>query len=57
MFALLAFGGDIGCTSGPNVAGIIGNHFNNIREGLGFGMIFPMVLIIGVICLRKIGDE
>ena len=57
MFALLAFGGDIGCTSGPDVAGIIGNHFNNIRAGLGFGMIFPMVLIIGVICLRKIGDE
>lgn len=53
MFALLALGGDIGCTSGPDVAGIIGQCFGNIRIGLGFGMIFPMVLIIGVLSLKK----
>lgn len=57
MFALLAFGGDIGCTGGPDMAGIIGNYFNNIRIGLGFGMIFPVVLIIGVLILKKLSNK
>lgn len=54
MFALLAFAGDIGCTGGPDLVGLIGNAFSSIRVGLGFGVIFPIVLTIcGVLCYKK----
>lgn len=57
MFALLAFAGDIGCTSGPDVIGLIGNHAGNIRRGLAFGIIFPLVLAVGVVLLRVSGRK
>lgn len=50
MFALLALAGDIGCTSGPDVAGLIGNAVSNIRTGLLCAVIFPIVL--GIATLR-----
>lgn len=44
MFALLAFAGDIGCTSGPDVAGLVGNATGSIRIGLLCAVIFPIIL-------------
>lgn len=53
LFALLAFAGDIGCTSGPDVVGLVGNYSGDIRKGLLFGIIFPIVLAVSVILLRN----
>lgn len=53
MFALLAFAGDIGCTSGPDVVGVIAGRIGDIRKGMMFGSVFPIILIIGV-CLLEI---
>lgn len=52
LFALLAFAGDVGCTSGPDVVGLIGNFRGDIRRGLSFGIIFPVVLAVSVTVLR-----
>lgn len=51
MFALLAFAGDVGCTSGPDVVGLIGDKTGSLQVGLSYGTIFPIVLMIGIIVL------
>lgn len=52
MFALLALGGDIGCTSGPTLAGIVsGMTGNNLRLGIAAAIVFPIVLLI---CLLRV---
>ena len=53
MFALLAIGGDIGCTFGPWLVGIIANAAGRLQTGLLFAIIFPMVMLTGCLKLRK----
>ena len=54
MFAYLALAGDLGCSSGPTlvgtVAGLLGD---NLKPGLLCAVIFPVILIIGCLILRK----
>ena len=53
MFALLALAGDFGCTSGPTLVGLAADAFDgNLQTGIGFGIIFPIVLIICANILR-----
>ena len=54
MFALLALGGDFGCTSGPTLVGILSEAFGgNLKMGLLFTAIFPVLLIIGLALLSR----
>jgi MFS family permease len=54
LFALLALGGDIGCTLGPSFVGFISSGFGGKLEvGLLFGSIFPIILISSLLSLRK----
>lgn len=54
MFALLALGGDLGCSSGPTVVGMIANaNGGRLRDGLAAGVVFPLVLILGLWMLKK----
>lgn len=54
MFALLALGGDLGCTSGPTIVGNVASFFNdNIKIGLAVACIFPILLLFGVRLLKK----
>jgi fucose permease len=54
MFALLAMAGDLGGSIGPAIVGKVTQHAgDNIRAGLGVGLIFPVVLIIMLIILNK----
>lgn len=49
MFALLAMAGDLGGGVGPAIVGRITQHADdNIRVGMGAGLIFPVVLVIMV---------
>lgn len=49
MFALLALGGDIGCSAGPTLVGLIsGACGDNLRIGLLSAVIFPVIFLIGV---------
>lgn len=55
MFALLALAGDLGCSSGPALVGVVSEYFNNnLKLGLLSAIIFPIILIAGVIYLRKL---
>ena len=61
MFALLAMGGDLGCSLGPWFTGILSDlslHIGLKPEGLRFGLlcmtIFPAILLLG---LKKIKKE
>ncbi|MBQ7292486.1 MAG: MFS transporter [Clostridia bacterium] len=52
MFALLALLGDLGCMTGPSLAGTIAGLFNeNIRISFAFSSLFPIILLISIIYL------
>ena len=57
MFALLALAGDLGCSGGPTLAGIVSGHFqDNLRIGILAAIIFPVVLLVGMAACRKQGN-
>ena len=54
MFALLALGGDLGCSGGPTLVGMISGLFDdNLKIGILVGCIFPILLLIGIFLCRK----
>ena len=54
LFALLALGGDIGCSGGPTVVGMVSGALNdNLKAGIFAGIIFPVTLLISVILCKK----
>lgn len=49
MFAMLALAGDMGCSGGPTLVGLISSAFgNNLKMGILFAIIFPILLLLGV---------
>ena len=58
MFALLALGGDIGCSGGPTSVGMVSGALgDNLKMGILAGIIFPMLLLMGIILCRKTKEE
>ena len=54
MFALLALGGDIGCAAGPGLVGAISNAAgNSLKTGLLFAIIFPLLMLLVIMGLRR----
>lgn len=54
MFALLALGGDVGCSSGPALVGFTAGLFDdNLKMGILAGSIFPVLLLAGIIICQK----
>jgi len=54
MFAFLALAGDSGATVGPALVGGISNFFNgNLKIGLLFATVFPLVLTLALLLLRR----
>ena len=48
LFALLALGGDIGCSGGPTLVGMVsGMCKGNLKIGILAALIFPVLLLIG----------
>lgn len=55
MAALLALGGDVGCSLGPTVVGLVSNAAGgSIRTGLLAAIAFPVLLIL---CLVRVGKR
>ena len=54
LFALLALAGDVGCSIGPSAIGIVSEiRGEDLKAGILAGIIFPIVLIVGIIiCLK-----
>lgn len=58
MFALLAMAGDLGGSIGPAIVGRVAQTFDgNMRIGIGTGIIFPIVLLIGLILFTKMSPR
>lgn len=54
MFALLALGGDIGCSGGPTVVGMVSDALgDNLKMGIFAGVIFPVLLLSGIFFCKK----
>ena len=55
LFALLALAGDVGCTGGPTLVGFMsGLASDDLKKGILAGVIFPMLLLTGILLLRKL---
>lgn len=53
-FALLALAGDVGCSAGPGLVGLVSGLFDDsLKAGLLFALLFPVMMILGVLLLRK----
>lgn len=58
LFALLALGGDLGCSGGPTVVGIVSSVFGeNLKKGILAGVLFPLMLLMGILFCRKSGED
>lgn len=65
MFALLAMAGDLGGSMGPGIVGRVTQKAgDNIRVGMGVGLIFPCILLVMLFILyiadktnRNIGEN
>lgn len=50
MFALLALAGDVGCSGGPTIVGLVSGAFSeNLKAGLFAAIIFPVAMFL---CMR-----
>lgn len=58
MFALLALGGDVGCSGGPTLVGFVSGALgDNLKMGVLAGIIFPVLLLTGIVLCGKSGKE
>ena len=58
LFALLALGGDLGCSSGPTLVGDVSARAGGgLQAGLLAAILFPLVLLAGSFWLRRILPE
>ncbi len=49
MFAFMALAGDLGCSAGPTLVGMISGRFgDNLRIGILAAVIFPLLLLAGI---------
>jgi fucose permease len=54
MFAFFALAGDVGCAGGPTVVGFVSGAFdNNLKVGILAGVVFPILLLIGIRHVEK----
>ena len=53
MYALMALAGDVGCSSGPTLVGMVANSCGgDLKAGLMLAIIFPILILMGILMLR-----
>lgn len=53
MFALLALFGDLGCSGGPTLVGMVSGLWGGeLKVGLLFAVVFPLFLILSVLVCK-----
>ena len=58
LFAMLALAGDVGCSGGPTLAGLVSDSFGgNLRTGILAAAVFPALLLIGLALCRRSDAE
>lgn len=57
LFALLALGGDVGCSGGPTVVGFVSGALgDDLKMGILAGVVFPVLLLAGIVICRKLAE-
>lgn len=57
LFALLALGGDLGCSGGPTLVGFLSSTLGgNLKTGILAGTAFPILLLLGITLCKKAND-
>ena len=58
MFALLALAGDVGCSGGPTLAGMVSGAFgDDLKMGILAGTVFPVLLLAGIFGCRVMNGK
>lgn len=58
MFALLALGGDLGCSGGPTVVGTVSSALGeNLKMGILAAVVFPALLLTGILVCGRMKKE
>ena len=54
LFALLALGGDVGCSGGPTLVGAVTSVMgDNLKTGILSAVVFPVLLLAGIVLCGK----
>lgn len=54
MFALLALGGDLGCSGGPTLVGLVSSAVgNNLKIGILAAVVFPIIPVVGMLVQHR----
>ena len=54
MFAFLALAGDLGCSGGPTVVGMVSNAASgNMKTGILAGVVFPLIMTLCLLFGRE----
>lgn len=57
MFGLLALGGDLGCSAGPTLVGMVSGLFGDeLKAGLTAAIVFPAMIVLGIWMLKCKND-
>ena len=58
MFALMALAGDLGCSGGPTVVGMVSSTFgDDLKKGILAAICFPLLLLVGIVLCGKGGAK
>ena len=54
LFAMMALAGDLGCSTGPTVVGMVSGAFgDDLKKGILAATLFPLILFVGIRRCRK----
>lgn len=54
MFAMMALAGDLGCSGGPTMVGIVSSAFgDDLKKGIFAAICFPLLLLVGILLCRR----
>ena len=54
MFAMMALAGDLGCSGGPTLAGMVSSALgDDLRKGILAAVCFPVLLLLGILLCRR----
>lgn len=54
LFALMALAGDLGCSGGPTLVGMVSSAFgDDLRKGILAAVCFPLLLLAGILLCKK----
>lgn len=54
LFALLALAGDMGCSSGPTVAGMVSSMASDdLKKGILAAIVFPVLMLLGIAAVKR----